>query len=75
MKQNLNEDSLHEAVELIAKILWEAINDDNFHFTLPPGGEVSDVFKSWDLLVTFGDLDDNDGNFSEFVHHYNISQE
>ena len=76
MKLNkLNEDSLQEAVELVTSILHQAVDDDNFHFTLPDGEGMEYILEAWELLILYGDLDNTEDNFGEFVCQYNQNHE
>ena len=73
MKLNkLNEDSLQEAVELVTSILHQAVDDGEVRqFALPDGEGMEYILEDWELLILYGDLDNTEDNFGEFVWQYN----
>lgn len=72
-KEKLTNESLEKARELIQTVLSDAIKDRESSptFSYEDSVEIESIWNAWDLLIMFGDLDDNDGVFDEFAYQYN----
>jgi len=70
-RTKLNKNSLYEAVMLISNVIDGAIHEcwrsDEYK------EERTEIRKAWELICTFGDLDDTEDVFDEFVWHYNVN--
>jgi hypothetical protein len=69
----LENDALEKAVELIQTIISGAVKDreSSPSFTIEDNDEIESIWDAWELIQTFGDLDDNEGMFTEFASIYN----
>ena len=72
-EEKLTSDSLENARNLIQTVISSAIKDRESSptFSYEDSLEIESIWNAWDLLIVFGDLDDNDGMFDEFAYQYN----
>ena len=71
MEEILNDGDLRKATALIENTIvaaFEACYTSDEEWAHDAKKE---ILKAWKLLIQFGDLDDKEDTFAEFVHYYN----